>query len=192
MLAALAWVLLRQGDEVGVWVAHRFSPQRCPPRGIPSHLTEVLATLGAILPSGPTVVEPAVEDLVGTAKRKGVTVLASDLLFERRRTIEALRLLAARGHAVLVLHVLSPEERTFPFRGAVVFRSSETGESALMDTRGLRRPYLAALERFQTEVRDACHDAGVFFVPVDMARPPHETVAAVARAMGTGRRRRAI
>jgi uncharacterized protein (DUF58 family) len=186
MLAGLAYVLLRQGDEVGLRVAHERRPVTCPARGVPSHLGEVVATLGGVRPSHGTVLEAALAATVGEARRKGVVVVASDLLLEPERVTETLRALATRGHAVIVLHVLSPEERTFPFRGPVVFQSLETGESALLDTRGLRRHYLAAIERFVAEIRAACHDAGVFYFAADMAEPAHAGVARVARAVEQG------
>ncbi|MBM4395659.1 MAG: DUF58 domain-containing protein [Deltaproteobacteria bacterium] len=188
MLAGLAWVMLRQGDEVGVHVAHETDPVSTPPRAVASHLNEVLAALGAAEASRGTVLDRTLERVVGVAGRKGVVVLASDLLTGWEDALSALRLLAARGHAVVVLHVLSHEERTFPFRGTVLFRAAETGESALMDARGLRRHYLAAFQRFEFEVRTACHRAGVFFFPVDMRSAPHEGVAEVMRAVAAGRR----
>ncbi len=192
MLAGFAYVLLRQGDEVGLRIAHEHRPRECPPRGVASHLSELLATLGAARPSHSTVLEPALTAVVGDARRKGVVVLASDLLTGHERVMDALRSLANRGHAVIVLHVLSWDERTFPFRGPVVFRSIETGESSLLDARGLRPHYLAALERFMSDIRNACHGAGVFYFPVDMREPPHAGVAGVLRAVEAGRRRRVL
>ena len=192
MLAGLAYVLLRQRDEVGVVVAHARGTTSCPPRGVPSHLAEVAATLSAVEPSGETVLGGALGEVVGGARKKGVVVLASDLLTDWERAVDALGALAMRGHAVIVLHVLSVEERSFPFRGSVVFKSPESGASALLDARGLRRSYLAAIDRFEREVRSACHDAGVFFFPVDMSRTAHEGVAEVVRAVEGGRRRRVL
>lgn len=192
MLAGLAYVLLRQGDEVGVAVAHERRPPACPPRAVPSHLGEVLAILEAAQPSGSTVVESTLEDVVGNARRKGIVVLSSDLLTDWHKPVDALGGLARRGHVALLLHVLSPEERTFPYRGAVVFRSVETGDEALLDARGLKRRYLDAVDRFLREVRAACHDAGVFYFPVDMDTTPREGVAEVVRAVDGGRRRRSL
>jgi uncharacterized protein (DUF58 family) len=192
MLAGLAYVLLRQRDEVGVRVAHARRTIACPARGVPSHLAAVADALLAVEPSGETDLGPALAAVVGEGRRKGMTIVASDMLTAWEPAVDAMRSLGLGGHAVLLLHVLSVAERTFPFRGPVVFRSPETGESVLTDARGLRRHYLAALERFVGEVRSACHDAGVFYHPVDMTRPPHEGVAEVIRAVSGGTRRRVI
>jgi uncharacterized protein (DUF58 family) len=190
ILAGLAYVLLRQGDEVGVTVASALRPRSCAARSVPSHLTEILGVLSEARPAGGTVLLPAMQEVLGRARRKGVVVLASDLLTDFVPVVDTLGMLASRGHAVMLLHVLSQDERTFPFQGTVVFRSEETGETALLDARALRRKYLQAIEAFTTSVRGACHDARVFYCPVPMLRTPHVEVAEVIRSVEVGRRRR--
>lgn len=190
LIAGLAYVLLRQGDEVGLHVAHEKRPVVFPPRGVPSHLQEVLTALERVHPSSGTCIGGVLESILAQARKKGLVILASDLLTDWADVARTLGLLSARGHACIVLHVLSTEERTFPYRGSVLFRSLETGETALVDARGLRKQYLEAIERFVLDVRAACHDAGVFYYPVDMEIPPVVGVADVIRAVQGGRRRR--
>ncbi len=192
ILAGLAYVLLRQGDEVGVVVAHARHPKTCPPRGVPSHLAEVCGLLSDVRPSGPTRLNEALAPRVALAGRRGLVVLASDMLTDWQGSVDALGAAVGRGSVAVLLHVLSPEERTFPFTGTVVFRSAETGESALLDARGLRKRFLAAMASFVADVRAACHDAGVFYQQVDMEMPPHVQTAAVIRAVDGGRRRRSV
>ncbi len=192
ILAGLAYVLLRQGDEVGLVLAHARHPRICPPRGVPSHLGELCNLLTDARPSGPTVLGSALDPGVAGLSRRGLVVLASDMLTDWQVAVDALGATVARGGVAVLLHVLSADERTFPFTGTMVFRSAETGESALLDARGLRKRFLAALEAFVAQVRAACHDAGVFYHPVDMTLPPHVQVASVLRAVDGGRRRRSI
>lgn len=191
VLAGLAYVLLRQGDEVGVVVASERRPLACPARSVPSHLNEILGALSSTRPAGDTVLEPAMQEVLNRARRKGVVVVASDLLTPYAPVVDILGMLASRGHAVMLLHVLSQEERAFPYQGTLVFRSEETGESALLDARALRRRYLQAVEAFIAAVRSACHDARVFYCPVPMMRLPHVEAAEVIRSVEAGRRRRA-
>ena len=187
MLAGLGYVLLRQGDEVGLVVAHERRSLVCPPRGVASHLGELMSVLERAHPSHGTVIEDAVELVVDRSLKNGVVVVASDLLAPWERTLDVLGGLVARGFVVILLHVLSIDELTFPFQGSVVFRSLETGRSDLMDTRGLKRPYLAAMDRFLNAVRTCSHDAGVFYHLVDMGQPAHIRVASLLTAMEAGR-----
>ena len=190
VLAGLSYVLLRQGDEVGIIVASELNPRTCPARSVPSHLNEILGLLARTYPAGQTRLEPAMKEVLGRARRKGVVVVASDLLAPYRPVVDVLGMLASRGHAAMLLHVLSQDERTFPFQGTLVFCSQESGETALLDARALRRKYLAAMDLFIGEVRSACHDARVFYCPVPMARLPHEEAGEMIRSVEAGRHRR--
>ncbi len=181
ILAGLAYVLLRQSDEVSLSVAHERHPRYCPPRGTPSYLPEVLAALEASTPSGPTVLEPALKALSGAGLRRGLVVVASDLLTRLDPILSLFGALVARGHCVLVFHVLSPEERAFPFHGPAVFRCEETGEETLLDASALKPHYLAALDRFLARVHSGCHRAGAYHVPVTLRQPPHRDVAEAIR-----------
>ena len=185
-------MLLRQADEVGLTLASKRRPASCPPQGVPSHLNDLLGLLAATRPAGETSLLPALREVMARSRRKGLVVLASDLLTDWAPVVDSLGLLAARGHAVLLLHVLSPEERTFPWQGTVVFRSEETGETALLDARALKRRYLQAFEAFTAGIRSACHDARVFYCPVNMQSPPHVEAAEVIRSADAGRRRRTV
>jgi len=183
VLAGLAYVLLRQSDEVGLVVAHEKRPKRYPPRSSPAYLSEFLEYLAEASASDGTTLESAVRELACTGLRRGLVLIASDFLTRLEPILAVLQSLVVRGHCVAVLHVLSPEERAFPFRGPTVFRSVETEETALVDATALRRHYLDALERFVGRLRARCHEAGVFYVPLQMDRPPHENAAEVIRSL---------
>lgn len=191
ILAGFAYVLLRQSDEVSLTVAHETRPRFCPPRGTPSCLPEVLASLAETTPSGQTVLESALKTLSVQGPRRGLVVVASDLLTRIDPVLALVRALVARGHCVIVFHVLSPDERSFPFHGPIVFRCEETGEEALLDATGLKRHYVAALDRFLARVHAGCHDAGAFHVSVTLTQPPHGYVAEAVRLVsgeaGVGR-----
>ncbi len=186
MMAGLAYVLLRQGDEVGLLVAHERRPAVCPPRGVASHLGELMSVLERAHPSHKTVIQDAVVGVADRSLKNGVVIVASDLLAPWEAMLDLLGGLVARGFVVIVLHVLSPEERTFPFQGAVVFGNLETGRTDLVDARGLKQHYMTALNRFLDAVKASCHDAGVFYHPVDMRESAQVSVATLLKAIETG------
>lgn len=182
IITAFAFALLRQSDEVGFCVAKGTKPRFYPPRGNPALLQEMIAFFAETRPSGPTVLEKALETILGLRVKRGLVVLASDLLTNLEPVLAALRALAARGHCVVVFHVLSPEERGFPFHGPVVFSSNETGETVLLDASGLRPHYMKAMNNFVSCIRSNLLEAKAFYVPVSMERPAYvEVIEAVDR-----------
>lgn len=60
--------------------------------------------------------------------RKGILVVISDFYEEPDAVLSAIAPLRARGHDVIVFHVLDPYELDFPFEEASGFEDLETGE----------------------------------------------------------------
>lgn len=184
VLAALSYVLLRQRDEVGLVLAHSRHPEICPVRSSPSHLGELCQMLVDARPSGPTVLRSALETAAAGMAKRGLVVVASDMLTaEWEATVGALGAIVARGGVAVLAHVLSVEELTFPFSGNLVFRSAETGESALLDARGLRRQYLKAISDFKAAVAQACLKVGVIYKAIDTTQAAHNQAAGIIHAV---------
>ncbi len=59
-------------------------------------------------------------------RRPGFVVLLSDLLTDPVPVADAARTLRARGHEVLVLHIMDPAERDFPEGGEALYRDPES------------------------------------------------------------------
>lgn len=190
MLTGLSYVLLRQGDEVGVRVAKAGKPRWCVPRGIPSHLTAITDIFGDVEPSGGTSLSAPLLAIASQVKSGAVIIIASDLLTNWQGVISILASLSARGNAVVLVHLLTQKERTFPFDGSVVFSSAETGESVLVPAGALRRRYLSALAHFEGDVRGACHSAGIVYFAADLDNPPHVNVSNLLGVVESARRAR--
>jgi len=186
LLAAMAWVLLQQGDEVAATVCSEGRQVHLPPRSVPSHWRDLNTLWSGTRPGGGTDLLPALREVTVRARRRGIVVVASDLLTPREAVMESLRTLAARGHAVFLLHVLSPEERTFPWQGTAVFQSPESRTTALMDARGLRRPYLQAMQAFLEEWQRDCHEGRIRYHLVPMARAAWKEALEVIREEAFG------
>ena len=99
--------------------------------------------------------------------RAGLVVLISDL-FSPKGYVEGLGALAARGHEVVVVHVLAPDEVDPPLGGDLRLVDVETGEAQEVTfdatVQGLYRRRLAA---WREEIAAACRARDVRYVPVE-------------------------
>lgn len=188
LLAALAYVLHRQGDAVAaIGLGDRVHSDAVPHGTRPSHLEAVLRVLAQEPAAGEgTELRQSLEDAAQRTKRRGIVVLASDMLGEGKGAIEGLVGLTARGHDVLVLHVLHPDELELPDVGAARFVDSESDERLDTETEPVREAYQKQLEAFLDDTRRRCTAAGAGYVLASMSEPPERTLA---RALGTRRRR---
>jgi hypothetical protein len=75
-------------------------------------------------------------------RRRAMFLLLSDLYETPAHVIGALGPLRDAGHDVIVVHVLDPAERTFPFDEVATFRDLETGDRLPVIPGRLRTEYL--------------------------------------------------
>ena len=190
LLAAFAWILLGQGDAVGAFVFDADLRKALPARNRPDHLDALLSVLSLPATSDRNAARTrlaatltAVGERVG---RRGLVVLASDLLDADAEALAPLSQLAALGHEVVVLQVLHPHELDFPFKHGIRFEDAEGPESLEADADVVRDAYRAELQEFLEASRQRCIASGARYALARTDRPVEETVASVLLA---GKRR---
>jgi uncharacterized protein (DUF58 family) len=73
-------------------------------------------------------------------------VVLSDFYEETEKAVSAVRMLAGRGHDVIVFHVLDPAEIDFTFDDASSFEDLESGEQMPVVPDALREQYRAMIK----------------------------------------------
>lgn len=124
--AALGYLALAQGERVDVCFAGAGGGTGGVLRGASARgrLLRALSTLG---PRGPGKVADAAARLALTAKSKTAIVVLADFL--ESGVDEALSRLAARGHTLFLVQVLSPEELQPTLFGDFLLEDAETGDT---------------------------------------------------------------
>ncbi|MBT8462718.1 MAG: DUF58 domain-containing protein [Gemmatimonadetes bacterium] len=160
LTASLAYLLLRQGDAVGLLAFDDRIRIRVPPRGTRRHLRTLLGSLARLRGSGTTDAGGAIREVALRMRRRGLVVLISDLLVEPDQTLRALHFLRHRGHEVLVFHLMDPGERDLPQVGDAVFFDPEDEAEIRTDTAGLRPEYQRAVDEAVRSWRLECRRMG--------------------------------
>ncbi len=157
LAASLAYLMLHQRDAVGLALHDTKLRAMLPAKANAKHLLRILTTLEAARPAGETALAPLWHQVAGQIRQRGLVVVISDCFGDTSGVLRALQHLRHRRHEVMLLHVLAPEEITFPFTRWTQFRDLEAaGNRRLVDPQTLRREYLANFERFLAELRQAC------------------------------------
>jgi uncharacterized protein (DUF58 family) len=171
LAAALAYLMNRQRDAVGLIAFDDRIEQMLPARARPGHLTSVLVTLERLTLGTRTDVAKPLRDLAEAIHKRGLVVLISDLLDDPGRVIEGLKHFRYRGTEVIVFHVLDPAEIAFPFKTAARFRDMETNDEVLAIPDVVRDQYVQAvtdlIERYKRELRAA----GIDYVLLETSVP---------------------
>lgn len=197
-LAALAYLVVQQQDKVGLVVfGGRGGEVLVPPRGRSSHLTDVLGVIDRAVTGAEAgdVAPAAALDRIGelARRKRALIVLASDLFDPDDRTVAALRRLRAQRHDVAVLHVLAPEERSFPFEGLTLFEALESDHRLLANPAAIRAEYLERMDAFLRKTAEELTAAGVEYHLCSTDRPVEdalvELLATRQRVTAAGARR---
>lgn len=169
--ACLAYLATSQKDRVGLMMFDSEIREFIPPRG--GRLEAILRALDSI-PEALGVAGPLAPPLGRAAeasRRAGVVVLLSDLYEEPETAVEAIRALQYRGSEVVVLHILDPAERTFPFEEVSTFLDLETGELVPADPEKIRDDYRALVEKHITALREKLGHDRVQHVLMETSTP---------------------
>jgi uncharacterized protein (DUF58 family) len=153
LAAALAHLISRQGDAVGLVVYDDGLRHYVPSRAGPSHLRRLLVALTKLEASGGTSAAGSLARAIDLLRRRGLLVIVSDLYDEDEAVERELKRAARMGHEVAVFHVLTRDEIEFPYRGDIELEDLETGRTVLASTGSVgpsyRRDVAEFLERWR-------------------------------------------
>jgi uncharacterized protein (DUF58 family) len=188
MLAgALAFLMTRQRDAVGLTTFDESIVTMLPASARPSHLRSLLVMLDRITMGQRTNVSKPLHVLADGISKRGIVVLISDLLDEPESVIDGLRHFRFRGSEVIVFHVMDSAELTFPFDRAARFRDLELGDEVMAVPSVVRDEYLAAVEAAIERYKRQLGSEGIDYRLVNTATPLE--FALVSYLSTRGRRR---
>ena len=169
--AALAHLIVRQGDAAGLVVFDDRVREYLPSRPGQPHLRRLLVTLSKVRASGETRPATPLRRAADLLKRRGSLIVFSDLYDEDIATEAELRRAARIGHDVTVFHVLTPEEIDFGYGGDVEFEDLESHRSLLANAPAARDAYRAEFAAFLERWQTRCASYGIDYTRLTTDMP---------------------
>ncbi len=170
-------MLLRQRDAVGTAILNEETPLFLPPKQNAAHLKAILATLLAAKPSNGGSLGTQIRAMVPRMRRRGLFVLFSDCFGDLDELSTSLRIVRARGHDVIVMHILAPEEVHFDFRRWSSFQSLEVaGHRVSLDPAAIRDEYLRRIRAFVEKLETIVTGLGGDYVRMTTNKDLGETL----------------
>lgn len=186
LVASLAWLAQRNGDRVGLATFSDTIVEMVPPST--RHLQLLLHALGRAEPKGEGRIAPAIERVADVASRPGIVVIVSDCYDEPAGLGSAVDTLRARGHDVIVFHLVDPAEEEFPFDGPLVFEDGESGVRIPLRPEETRARYLALFGAHGAALVERLQAAGADYVPLRTDQPLDAALHTyLDRRLATGR-----
>jgi len=170
LAAALALLLLRQRDAVGVLCFDGDIRSMVPAKSARGHWRQIVAGLAAEGGANASRAGAALEHAGRSLRRSGLIVLISDLLADDDLHA-AIRATRGGGHDLVVLHVIDAAERDFPFSSEALFVDPENGKATPAVPAEVRAAYHATVQRVVEEWRTVCAQAGADYALLDTTDP---------------------
>ncbi|MGD8319254.1 MAG: DUF58 domain-containing protein [Gemmatimonadota bacterium] len=169
LAAALLFFSNRQRDRVGLVTFDADIVEYVPPSM--KHMDTVLHVLDRAEAGRPGSLRAPLLNVAERLGRKGILVLISDFYEEPEDVMGAVLPLRARGHDVIVFHVLDPAETAFPFQESSAFEDMESGEQIPVIPERLREEYRRLVEAHLAELERRFTGNAVDYQVLDTSRP---------------------
>ena len=184
ILAGLAYISLSSNDRLVLTAINdggnsTFGPVRGRARGM-----AMLRFIDEVKVAGITDLNIMLEDYARRARRPGLALIISDM-FSPTGYIDGLNALLSRGHEVVFLHVLAPEELTPSLVGDLRLIDVETGtaQEVTVDA-SMRDIYRGRLEAWRGEIREECLRRGAHYFPLRTDAPWERVILSDLRRAG--------
>ncbi len=193
MAAALSYLMLHQGDSVGLVLMDEQVRAQLPPRASPGHILSICRTLQEATPGGRTDLATVITQFAARLKRRSLLILISDLLDDPQQVLSALGQLHHRGHEVVVFQVLHPREIDFNLglagHGVTVIRDMETDDEFDAEPALVRELVQAEVRRFTHELDAGARRRGLHLIRCLTSDPPEQILSQYLHSRLKGKRR---
>ncbi|MBN2070780.1 MAG: DUF58 domain-containing protein [Candidatus Krumholzibacteriota bacterium] len=161
LCAALAFLMIRQRDAVGLALFDEKIVEMIPHKSVRKHLFHILNALEKATPGAKTRISETLHQIAEKVKRRGLIILVSDLFDDPGEILSGLRHFRHRGHEIVVFHLLDPLELSLDYRGEVRFVDRETGEKIRTQPWFLKKEYRADIEEWIKGLEISCKENAI-------------------------------
>ena len=167
--AALSYFSQKQRDRVGLATFDHEIVDYVPPST--RHLQLVLHTLARAEPGQHGTLREPLMRLGDNLHHRGIILLLSDFYDEPDSVIDSVRHLRARGHDVIVFHLLDPAELEFTYDAAASFRDLESDTMIPVVPDELAEEYRALIGRHTDELGRLFTGSRIDYTVLDTSKP---------------------
>lgn len=160
LAAALGYLVIREGDELGLSLADTGLHRHLPASASWAHLSRVLDALGQARAEGRTDLGACLEQVFTRTKRRGVLAVLSDFLDADPRFWKAIDLFRRSRFDVMLFQVAHPEELDLPPLAAARFLETEGTGQFNAEPDAIRELYRRRFDAFLNEIKANCQARG--------------------------------
>jgi uncharacterized protein (DUF58 family) len=158
LAATLAYLLIRQGDAAGLWLAGPDGDREIPARRSPSHVRLLLDTIQSASPKGPVDLCAALHRAADKIRRRALVVVVSDFFADPDELLRAFQHMRFQRHDLALFHLLDPQELHFEFDRPIRFADLESAHHVVSDPALMAREYRREVQTYLDALQRGSHE----------------------------------
>jgi uncharacterized protein (DUF58 family) len=171
LAAALAFLLIRQQDALGLVTVQAGGDSFVPPRSHRTHLDLLFRQLAKTKAKGETDLAASLRKLAEKLPRRCLVLVISDFLAPLEGLLQSLRLIRSRHAEVILFPISHPLEESLDFPGATAFVDLETDAELKAEPWHIRKSYAANRKAHFQALRRFCLDHSLEICPLRTDTP---------------------
>lgn len=175
--AALVYLAARQHDAVGLLAFNDAIDCYRPPETRDRRIRALYHELENLTAKGGTAWRDALAHVQARLRQKSLIVVISDFYMSPQELQKVLRGLAARGHDLLLVHVLDPQEIDLQLSNAATLRDAETGDVMEVSPQEVATEYRTRVDEHRRELGRLTRGMGAHYLQVDTSEPLDRSIA---------------
>jgi len=175
LTAALAYLLVKQGDRVGLTLFDKKITGHIPAGSSFTHLNAVLSLLERQRAGRTTSISKTLRDAFALFKRRGMLIVISDFLDDPHEIFRALDMYRHRNFEIILFHVIHRYEAKLPPLANINFIDSETGEALTSSPSDIATQYERELQAFTNTLSSYAKSRNIDYHYVN-TQTPHSAV----------------
>lgn len=179
LAASIARIFIAQRDAVGLAMFDSALGVLLPPKSTNVQMEFILKALEQAVPSDATCCASAIELLAVKIRKRGMTILISDLFDDPDEIIRGLRHLKFVKQDVIVLWIMDPFEHAFKDAASYRLSDLESGRELLLDGDTAGRYFREGLDRHKNALVSACKELKIDLEMVFTDEPFHRALLRV-------------
>lgn len=161
MAATLAWLLIHQGDAVGLVCYEDKMVREISPRRSPVHLRDIFDALDRIKPHGKTDTAGVLHSLAEKSGQRALVIVFSDFFADVEALMDSFQHMRFRKHDLAVFHMLDRQEVDFRFDRPVRFDDLESSYTMVTDPSVVRDGYVREVASYLDRMVRGSREFGV-------------------------------
>jgi uncharacterized protein (DUF58 family) len=174
LAAALGYLVVREGDEVGLSLTDIALHTHLAPSASWAHLNRILDSLDRARADGQTDLGSCLEQVFARIRRRGVLVIFSDFLDTSVQFWKRIDLFRRSRFDVILFQIVHPEELDLPPLATARFAETEGGRGHFnAEPDAIRSLYQRRFEVFLQEIKAGCQARGCDWFLASTAENPY-------------------